>query len=134
MPDSELDAVLHEYEDRFHETLPDGLPPERNTGHTIPLEPGSKPPFRHAYRLSPRELVEAETQIADLIARGLVEPSTSPYSSPILFIQKKDGSLRMCVDYRALKKLTVKKKYPLPWIVDLLEQLQGSKMFSSLDL
>ena len=109
--------------------LPEGLPPERNIGHTIPLEPGSKPPFRHAYRLSPGELAEAKSQIADLIARGHVEPSTSPYSSPILFIQKKDGTLRMCVDYRALNKLTVKNKYPIPRIDDLLDHCRAPKCF-----
>ena len=134
MPESELNALLHEYHDRFPEALPPGLPPERNIGHAIPLEPGSKPPFRHAYRLSPRELAEAKSQIADLIARGHAVPSTSPYSSSILFIQKKDGTLRMCVDYCALNKLTVKVKYPLPRIDDLLNQLQGSKVFYSLDL
>ena len=134
MPESELNALLHEYHDRLPEALPCGLPPERNIGHAIPLEPGSKPPFRHAYRLSPRELAEAKSQIADLIARGHVVPSTSPYSSSILFIQKKDVTLRMCVDYRALNTLTVKNKYPSPRIDALLDQLQGSKVFYSLDL
>ena len=96
MPEPKLDALLHEYDDRFMSSLPEGLPPERNIGHTIPLEPGSKPPLKHPYRLSPRELAEAKSQIADLIARGHVEASTSPYSSPILFIQKKEGTLRLC--------------------------------------
>ncbi len=134
MPESELNALLHEYHARFPEALPPGLPPERNIGHAIPLEPGSKPPFRHAYRISPRELAAAKSQIADLIARGHAVPSTSSHSSFILFIQKKDDTLRMCVDYRALNKLTVNNKYPLPRIDDLLDQLQGSKVFSSLDL
>ena len=129
MPDTELDALLHDYDDRFMSALPEGLPPERNIGHTLPLEAGCKPPFTHAYRLSPRELAEAESQTADLTALGHVEPSTSPYSSPISFIQKTDGTLRMCVDYCALNKLTVKDKYPIPRIDDLLDQLQGSKGF-----
>lgn len=117
MPEPELHALLHEFNDQFSETLPEGLPPERNIGHTIPLEPGNhKPPFKHAYRLSPRELAEAKSQIADFLARGHVACSTSPYSSPILFMQKKDGTLRMCVDYRGLNKITVKNKYPLPRI------------------
>lgn len=134
MPEPELDALLHEYDDRFMSALPEGLP--LNATLVIPsrLKPSSKPPFRHAYRLSPLELAEAKSQIADLIARGHVEPSTSPYSSPILCIQKKDGTLRMCVHYRALNKLTAKNKYPIPRIDDLLDQLQGSKVFSSLDL
>ena len=134
MPETELDALLHEYDDSFMSALPEGLPPERNIGHTIRFEPSSQPPFRHAYRLSPREPAEAKSQIADLIARGHVEPSSSPYSSPILFIQKKDSTLPMCVDYRAPNKLTVKNKYPVPRTVDLLDQLQGSRVFSSLDL
>ena len=134
MPDTELDALLHEYDDRFMSALPEGLRPERNIGHTLPLEAGCKPPFKHAYRLSPRELAEPKSQIADLIARGHVEPNTSPYSSPMLFTQKKDGTLRMCVDYHALNKLTVKNKYPTPRIDDLMDQLQGSKVFCSLDL
>ena len=124
-----LDALLREHDDRFMSSLPEGLPPERNIGHTIPLEPGSKPPFKHPCRLSPRELAKAKSQIADLIARGHVEASTSPYMSPI-FIQKKVSTLRMRVDYRALNKLTVKNKYPLPRIDELLDQLQGSKLWS----
>ena len=120
---------MHEYDDRFMSDLPAGLPPERNIGHTIPLEPGLKPPFKHAYRLSPRELAEAKSQIADLIARGHVSPSSSPYSSPVLFVKKKDGSLCMCVDYRALNKLTVKNKYPLPRIDSLLDQLLVRRSF-----
>ena len=92
MPESVLNALLHEYHDVFPEALPPGLPPERNIGHTIPLEPGSKPPFGHPYKLSLRELAEAKSQIADLIARGHAVPSTSPYSSSVLFIRKKDGT------------------------------------------
>ncbi len=133
MLESELNALLREYHDRFPEALPLGLPPEHNIGHAIPLEPGSKPPFRHAYRLSPRELAEAKSRIADLVAHGHAVPGTSPYSSSILLIQKKDGTLRMCVDYCALNKLTVKNKYALPRIDDLLDQLQGSNVFSSLN-
>ena len=86
MPESELNALLHEYHDRFLEALSPGLPLKRNIGHAIPLEPGSKPPFRHAHWLSSRELDEAKSQIADSIARGHAVPSTSPYSSSILFI------------------------------------------------
>ncbi len=134
MLESELNALLHEYHNRLPEALPPGLHPEGNIGHAIPLEPGSKPPFRHAYRLSPRELAEADSGIADVVAHGYAVPGTLPYSSSILFIQKKDGTLSMCVDYCALNKLTVKNKYALPRIDDLLDQLQGSNVFSSLDL
>ena len=114
MSEPNLVGLLHEYSDKLLTALPEGLPPERNIGHTIPLEPGVKPLFKHAYRLNPRELAEAKSQIADLIARGHFQPSMSPYASPVLFIQKKDGMLRMCVGNRALNKLTVKDKCPLP--------------------
>lgn len=87
-----------------------------------------------SYRLSPRELEEAKRQVTEFVLLGHVQDSTSPCSSPILFVQKKDGTLRMCVDYRALNKITTKNKYPLPRMDDLLDLLQGSKVFSSLDL
>ena len=130
-------AVLHllrKYQDVFPATLPDGLPPERSMFHTIPLEEGAKPPFRRAYRLSPAEMREVESTIKELLAKGYIEPSNSPYGAPVLFVHKKDGSLRMVIDYRSLNKLTVKNKYPLPRIDALLDQLQGAQYFSSLDL
>ena len=86
------------------------------------------------YRLSPSELEAAKAAVKDLLSKGLIESSSSPYGAPILFVTKKDGSLRMCVDYRALNKLTVKNRYPLPRIDDLFDQLQGAVVFSSLDL
>ena len=79
-------------------------------------------------------MAEVKRQVADLLERGLIEPSTSPYGSPVLFVQKKDGSLRMCIDYRALNKQTVKNRYPMPRIDDLLDKLACAKVFSSLDL
>ena len=134
MSDSVLQSLLHEYKDRFPDKLPDGLPPERNVGHAIPTEPGSSPADRHMYRMSPAEKVEMERQITEGLRQGIIEPSTSPYGAPVLFVTKKDGSLRMCVDYRALNKMTVKNKYPLPRIDDLLDQLHGASVFTSLDL
>ena len=134
MPDAALQSVLHEFKDRFPETLPDGLPPERNVAHTIPVEPGSRPADRHMYRMSPAEKAEIQRQVTEGLKRGIIEPSTSPYGAPCLFVSKPDGSLRMCVDYRALNKVTVKNKYPLPRIDDLLDQLHGATVFSSLDL
>ncbi|KAJ9525182.1 hypothetical protein QJQ45_020705, partial [Haematococcus lacustris] len=83
---------------------------------------------------SPREEAEVKKQVAELLAKGLIEPSSSPYGAPILFVQKKDGSLRMCIDYRALNKLTVRDRYPLPRIDDLFDKLAGKRVFSSLDL
>ena len=125
--------VLLEFQDVF-EAPPPGLPPDRDVGHTIPLEPGHAPPWRPLYRLSPNEKAEAERQVKEYLEKGWIVPSKSPFGAPILFVKKKDGSLRMCIDYRALNKITVKNRYPLPRIDDLLDKLQGSKFFSSLDL
>jgi hypothetical protein len=112
-------TVLEEYADVF-QPIPTGLPPEREIAHIIPLEPDGKPPFRPIYTLSPLKLEEAKKQIKDYLEKGWIEPSSSPYGSPILFVKKKDGALRMVVDYQALNKQTVKNRYPLPRIDDLL--------------
>ena len=125
--------LLMEFSDVF-ESPPAGLPPERDVGHTIPLEPGHNPPFRPLYRLSPAERDEAERQVKEYLAKEWIQPSSSPYGAPILFVKKKDGTLRMCVDYRALNKITVKNRYPLPRIDDLFDRLQGAKFFTSFDL
>lgn len=128
-----IKPLLTEFADVF-EAPPAGLPPERHAGHTIPLEPGHAPPWRPVYRLSPAEKEEAERQVKEYLEKGWIRPSRSPYGAPILFVKKKDGSLRMCVDYRALNKITVKNRYPLPRIDDLFDQLQGAKYFTSFDL
>ena len=131
-PSPGVQKILKDFEDitKPRETLP----PVRDTAHTIPLEPGHKPPFRPIYRLSPVELNEVERQVSELLKQGLIEPSSSPYGAPVLFVTKKDGSLRMCIDYRALNKITIKNKYPLPRTDQLLDSLSGAKVFSSLDL
>ena len=82
-----------------------GLPPDRGVHHTIPLEPGSHPVSRPQFRLSPLELAEVDKQIKDLLEKGFIRPSTSPFGAPILFVAKKTGELRMCIDYRALNKI-----------------------------
>jgi len=92
----------------------------RDNGHTIPTESGTTPPFRPMFKLSLKEFEEVEGQVKELLKHGLIEPSSSPYGAPVLFVGKKDGSLRMCIDYRALNKITVKNKYPLPRIDQLL--------------
>lgn len=130
----DLDRLLNKYRARFPDELPKFKPRGNMVKHTIPLEPGAKPPCRPIYRLSQPELEELRKQITELLLKGYIEPSSSPYGAPVLFVKKKDGTLRMCIDYRALNQLTVKNKYPLPRIDDLLDSLSGSKCFSSLDL
>ena len=129
-----LQGLLAQYKDVFEDIQ--GMPPARGDTvyHTIPLEEGTQPMFRPLYRLSQAETAEVKRQVQELLEKGLIEPSTSPYGSPVLFVQKKDGSLRMCIDYRALNKHTVKNRYPIPRIHDLLDQLRGARVFSTLDL
>ena len=118
----------------FPEQLPKGIPPSREVKHRIDVEPGSKPPYRPPYRLGPAEQDELEEQIKDLLAQGFIRPSCSPYGAPVLFVPKKDGRWRMCIDYRALNKQTVKDRYPLPRIDLLLDRLGQARVFSKLDL
>jgi hypothetical protein len=127
-----VQQLLAEYKEVFAERT--GLPPDRGIAHVIPEEPGAKPVYKNPYRLSPIEVLEVERQIKGLLAMGLIEPSNSPYGAPILFVGKKDGSLRMCCDWRRLNSQTIKSRYPLPRIDQLLDQLHGATIFSSLDL
>ncbi|CAI7787997.1 unnamed protein product, partial [Closterium sp. NIES-54] len=129
-----IQKLLEEFEDVLPDDLLDQLPPYRTHQHEIIKEPGSKPTFRAPYRLSPTELADMKKQIEYLLDKGLIRPSTSPYGAPVLFTPKPYGSLRMCIDYRALNKQTIKNKYPIPRIVDLLDQLRGATVFSKLDL
>ena len=129
-----LDKVLSDFEDMFPEQLPKGRPPKREVEFAIKLEPGAAPPNRPPYRLSPKEHEELQAQIEDLLAQGHIRPSQSPYGAPILFVPKKDGRWRMCIDYRALNKQTIKDRYPLPRIDDLLDRLGKAKYFSTIDL
>ena len=129
-----LAQLQADYSDLFKEHLPTELPPKRDVDHKIDIEPGVPPPCRQPYRMSPGELDELKKQLQDLIDNGLIRPSSSPYGAPVLFVKKKDGSMRLCVDYRALNKHTVKNRYPLPRIDELLDRLGHAKIFSKLDL
>ena len=129
-----LGHLIQQYRDIFPEQLPQGIPPKRVVEHSIKIEPGSKPSYRPPYRLGPAEQDELEEQIRDLLAQGFIRPSCSPYGAPVLFVPKKDGRWRMCVDYRALNKQTVKDRYPLPRIDLLLDRLGQARVFSKLDL
>jgi hypothetical protein len=130
----QLRDILMEFKDVFPEKLPAGTPPKREVELSIREQEGAAPPTRPPYRLSPAEQAELEEQIQDLLAQGFIRPSVSPYGAPILFVPKKDGRWRMCVDYRALNKQTIKDKFPLPRIDELLERLGQAKVFSALDL
>jgi len=138
-PDPELSALeaalRAEFADIIVYGLPPGIPPARDVDHEIPLEPDAKPvPRQPTRRLSPAEHAECQRQLASLLEKGLIRPSKSGYGANILFARKKDGSLRMCIDYRALNKQSKKNKYPLPRIDDLLDRLGGAQYFSSIDL
>ncbi|GJZ39513.1 putative reverse transcriptase domain-containing protein [Tanacetum coccineum] len=111
-----------------------GLPPTRQVEFQIDLVPGAAPIARAPYRLSPSEMKELSEQLKELSDKGFIRPSSSPWGAPVLFVKKKDGSFRMCIDYRELNKLTVKNRYPLPRIDDLFDQLQGSSVYSKIDL
>ncbi|GJV45784.1 putative reverse transcriptase domain-containing protein [Tanacetum coccineum] len=125
--------VVKEFPDVFPKDLP-GLPPIRQVEFQIDLIPGAAPVARTPYRLAPSEMQELSNQLQELTDRGFIRPSTSPWGAPVLFVKKKDGSFRMCIDYRELNKLTIKNRYPLPRIDDLFDQLQGSSVYSKIDL
>jgi hypothetical protein len=127
-------ALLTEFNDVFPPKLPPGLPPRREVDHKIELVPDAKPVIRPTYAMSAKELEELSRQLNELTAAGFIRPSKSPYASPVLFVKKKDGTTRMCVDYRALNQMTIKNRYPLPRIDELFDRLQGAKYFTKLDL
>ena len=115
--------VVSEFKDVFPEDI-SGLPPVREIDFRIDLIPGAQPISIPPYRLAPVELRELKKQIDELLEKGFIRPSSSPWGAPALFVPKKDGSLRMCIDYRKLNRMTIKNKYPLPRIDDLFDQLR----------
>ncbi|GKA31728.1 putative reverse transcriptase domain-containing protein [Tanacetum coccineum] len=125
--------VVRDFREVFPKDLP-GLPPTRQVEFHIELIPGVAPVARAPYRLAPAEMKELAEQLKELSDKGFIRPSSSPWGAPILFVKKKYGSFRMCIDYRELNKLTVKNRYPLPRIDDLFDQLQGSSIYSKIDL
>ncbi|XP_017416566.1 uncharacterized protein LOC108327363 [Vigna angularis] len=126
-------SVVDEFPDVFPDEVP-GLPPPREVEFTIDLVSTTGPVSIAPYRMSPAELVELKKQIEDLMDKQFIRPSASPWGVPVLLVKKKDGSSRLCIDYRQLNKLTIKNKYPLPRIDDLLNQLHGATIFSKIDL
>ena len=134
LPD-DLRQLKEEFKDLFTDGLPPGPPPNRGAHtHKISTDPQAKPPISALRRYSPAEREEMQKQITALLEKGFIKPSASPYGAAVLFARKKDGSLRMCVDYRALNDISTKDKYPLPRIDELLDRLHGAKYFSSIDL
>ncbi|GKC00157.1 reverse transcriptase domain-containing protein, partial [Tanacetum coccineum] len=125
--------VVRDFSEVFPEDLP-GLPSTSQVEFHIELIPGAAHVARAPYRLAPAEMKELAEQLKELSKKGFIRPSSSPWRAPILFVKKKDGSFRMCIDYRELNKLTVKNRYPLPRIDDLFDQLQGSSIYSKVDL
>ena len=125
--------VIREFSDVFPEELP-GVPPEREVNLSIEVVQGTTLILRAPFRMTPIELKELKTQLYELLDKGFVRPSVSPWGAPVLFVKKKDGTLQMCIDYRQIKKVIVKNKYPLPRIEDLFDQLKGASVFSKIDL
>jgi hypothetical protein len=125
--------IVCEYLDIFLDDLP-GMPPDRDIEFIIELQPGTAPISKRPYRMPPNELAELKIQLQDLLDKGFIRPSASPWGCPALFVKKKDNSLRLYVDYRPLTAVTIKNKYPLPRIDILFDQLAGAKVFSKIDL
>nr|GEU78070.1 putative reverse transcriptase domain-containing protein [Tanacetum cinerariifolium] len=125
--------IVQDFPEVFPEDLP-GIPPTRQVEFQIDLIPCAAPVARVPYRLASSEMKELSDQLKELADKGFIRPSSSPWGAPVLFVKKKDGSFRMCIDYQELNKLTVKNRYPLPRIDDLFDQLQGSSNYSKIDL
>jgi hypothetical protein len=125
-------ALLKYFDDVFKEIL--GLPPKRDIDFYINLMPGVAPVSKTPYRMSTLELKELQMQLEELLNKGYIHPSVSPWGAPILFVKKKDGTLILCIDFRKLNKVTIKNMYPLPRIDDLFHQLKDARIFSKIDL
>jgi hypothetical protein len=125
--------IAQEYPNVFPEDLP-SIPPDHDIEFIIELQPRMSPISMRSYRMPVNELVELKKQIAELQSKGFIHPSSSPWGAPVLFVEKKDKTQRMCVDYRSLNEVTIKNKYPLPRIEDLFDQMKGASIFLKIDL
>jgi hypothetical protein len=128
----EFSFLINQFKDIF--TEPTELPPHRQADHSIPLLPGSKPPNVHPYWMSHSQKNTMEALIKQVLQKGEICQSCSPFSSPIILVKKKDKSWRLCVDFKSLNNITIKNKFPIRVIEDLLDELHGAKFFSKLDL
>jgi hypothetical protein len=124
--------VINEFADVFREELL-GMSPDRDIEFVIEWKPGTAPIYKTPYRITTAELAELKEHIKELLQKGFMHPSSSPWGAPVIFVPKKDGTQRLCVDYHALNEVIVKNKYPLPRIDDLLDQLCGVCVFSKID-
>ena len=131
-PDLNLPRVVCEYADVFPDELP-GLPPHRDVDFGIELHPGTSPISMTPHRMAPVELQELRVQLQALLDKGFIRPSTSPWGAPVLFAKKKHKTLRLCIDYRQLNRVTIKNRYPLPRIDDLFDQLRGAQVYSKIE-
>jgi hypothetical protein len=129
---TEVQAVLQWYQTLFED--PKILPPHLKYDHNIPLLPSTKPVNVKPCRYAPHQKSEIEKQVADMLVRGIIQESTSPFASPVLLVRKKDGTWRFCINYRTLNSTTLKNKYPMPVVDELLDELAGAKLFTNLDL
>jgi hypothetical protein len=129
-----IKQVLDEFLDVMLEELPEDFPPRRQVDHVIEVMLGVAPPAKAPYRMSHEELKELKIQLEEPLTKGYIKPNKSPYGAPVLLVHKKDGTFRMCVDYKALNKVMVKNQYPLPRIDDLFDRLSGAKVYSRIDL
>jgi hypothetical protein len=124
--------MVNKFPDVFLEELP-GMPPDRDIEFVIELKPGTSPIYKTPYRMATPELAELKEHIKELLKKGFIHPSSSPWGAPMIFGLKKDDTQRLCIDYRALNEVTVKNKYPLPRIDDLFNQLRGACVFSKIN-
>ena len=125
--------MVCEFPDVFPEEL-SGMPPDRDIEFVIDLIPGTAPISKRPYRMPVNELVELKKQLHEMLEKGFIRPSSSPWGAPVLFVKKKEKTQRMCMDYHSLNDVTIKNKYPLPRIEDLFDQMKGACVFSKIDL
>ena len=131
--DLDLTQGVCEYEDVFLDKLP-GLPPQRVVDFDIELHPGTSPISMTSHRMAPVELQKLRVQLQELLNKGFIRPNTSPWGAPVLFAKKKDKTLRLCIDYKQLNRVTIKNRYPLLRIDDLFDQLRGARVYSKIGL
>ena len=129
-----VNQLIEDYSDVFPEELPKGLPPQRGIEHAINLQSRAVLPNRPAYHMNLKEATEPKQQVDELIKRGYVQESTSPCVVPALLVPKKDGTWHMCIDSKAINKISIKYRYPIPRLDDMLDELHGAQVFSKLDL